>query len=156
MDKVDVYQSAVNTQAENSHIDMMDDYCERYFEASENYENMYSRLYECIEFLNNIKVPYCYEYAKMGYKDAFEKLKIELDNLGESMCNFPNTIQNVCISAFEDTDHYNKKRYTDYLDSVLSYFHASVEHFSREIEHNAKSGMELYQQSQLVHPKMCR
>lgn len=117
---------------------------------------MYKRLLECIEFLNNTKVPFCYEYAKNSYKMTFRTLRREIDSLGDALCKLPDTISEMSYVAVQDTEHSKKKMCMNYLDNLFSYYHLSVDNFLCDIENYAKAGLEFYQQSQMVQSNICR
>lgn len=157
MDEVAVCQSPFQTaEEESSFSSMMDDYAERYFEVLESYDNLHIRLVECIEFMDKINIPFCYQYTKNSFKDVFDRLQMDIDDLGASLGCFPDTIRDVCYSIVQNADHITTKSNINYLDNCLTHYHLTVEYFLKEVNYNAEAGLECYKQSQLVQPNTCR
>lgn len=157
MEEVVAYESPFkSTDDEINYESLVDEYCDRYFDIADRYENLYSRLLECIGFLDKIEIPFCYEYARVQYKDIFDSLKTDVDSLGESIGVFPKTIQEICFSVTEETDDNKKKLCLEHLDYLMFCLNSSMECFHKAVEDNAKFGFELYEKSQLIQPNICR
>ena len=157
MEDAVVYQSPFqSTEDEINYESLIDEYCNQYFDIADRYENLFSRLLECIEFMDKIEIPFCYEYARVQYKDIFDSLKTDVNSLGDSISLFPKTIQEICFSVTEETDDNKKNLCLEHLDYLMFCLNSSIECFGKEVENNAKFGLELYEKSQLVQPNICR
>lgn len=141
---------------EQDYYASMNDYAERYIELVEDYQALFGRLHECIAFIDHIKIPFCYEYLKCSYKSNFDLLSNEIDALGSSIAEFPDTLREYCLRMILETDHDNKKLCVSYLDCLLRLFNSKVETFKDQVEAYANTGFELYNRSQMIAPNTCR
>jgi hypothetical protein len=148
--------SFTSLDGETDYYQLMDDYADRYFDVVGDYQVLYTRLQECIAFIDGVKVQYCHEYLKCSYRRTFEFLSDDIKDLGASISRFPESSRFHCANIVDAENYNSKKMSITTLDDMLNYFNGSVDFFKEQVEANAKIGLELYNESQKIEANTCR
>jgi hypothetical protein len=137
----------------NDFCEIVYDYSMRLSEVQTDYNRICKTLEECFEFVQNIDVPFAFEYTKASYKRGFQQYRNDLLSIRTSMEEFPQIVEINCLIALNSNTHQDKKNCINYLDNLLSYFNVLLANLEYSINNCINRGLQAYQQSKRI---VCR
>lgn len=126
---------------------IISDYSLRLSEVEHDFDRIKYKLRECGEFIDNITVPFAFEYTKISFKQSFDEYWRGLETLWDNMNEFPHIAEVECLIALNMNTYEQKKKCINYLDMLLSYYNVALKHLEQDIDECIKRGLESYGKS---------
>jgi hypothetical protein len=137
--------------------DRIDEFCEIVQDYSlrlSTVENDYSRIYEklesCYQFIDEINVPFVFEYTKVFYQQTFDSYANQMFHIQTQIKDFPRMVETQCIIALAHNLHEHKKMCIDYLDILMSILNVSLQNLEYCVDHSIKNGLEAFESTRKI------
>lgn len=140
----------INIHISSSWYDNVIDFYNTYGELLKQHTELQDDLKKTVEYIEGVKVPYNYEYARLIFQDIMSDLLGECEDIGFMMSSFPNEIRyhREMVLAHE-SDNLTKSS-TDYLQSILELYAHRIDVLKEDHDHRKKHGQSVLEDSKLI------
>ncbi len=120
----------------------------------ENIGELSTEIDTMIETTDNTQVPYCYEYVRLAYIQAFVDYREQIIMLEVSMKNFPDEIDVLVGYVKQQPLSINFNDQISLFEASLEYFKARFEYIKVAFSQHKSLALQTYEETQLL-PKAC-
>lgn len=104
--------------------------------------------------VDQLQVPYNYEYLRLEYLEAFKEIKEHLNELSHSMFYFPNEVESFLTYIKNEPTSHNHAELFGMLEATYRYYCARYDILKDVFNQNKRLAQECYE-STLMLPKPC-
>lgn len=127
------------------------DFIDRYNKIVNNMTKLFTDLKDTLNYVQDLKVPFCWEYAKLAYSQRFEELAIELQGIDVEIASFPRDLEFHRSVSIERADKGLSESSVNFLENLLGYYADRVTSVTEDLEHTKKIGMNAVIASQQIY-----
>jgi hypothetical protein len=117
-------------------------------------EELSKEIYDMMCTVEQLQVPYNYEYLRLEYLQAFKELKEHLNELSHSMFYFPNEVESFLGYIKNEPTSHNHTELFGMLEATYKYYCARYEVLRDVFNENKKLAKQCYEVTQIL-PKQC-
>jgi hypothetical protein len=120
----------------------------------EHVEELSNNINQMIETVDNIQVPYCYEYIRVDFQLTFNDIKGHIDELKHSMFYFPEEVDNFLAYIKNEPSSNNHNELLGMLDATYHYYCARYDVIKTKFHDNKNLASECYDATRHL-PRPC-
>jgi hypothetical protein len=137
----------------NDFCELIHDYSIRLSELEDCHNRIYSKLEDCSKFMNNIQVPYNFEYLKLLYIHAFDNFTSILAKIRMDMEEIPQIVESACLCALATQAHDKKSNCQYHLDMLFTTFSVSLSNLEKDVDTCIKNGCKAFDASKKINSR---
>jgi hypothetical protein len=109
---------------------------------------------EMIQVVDNVNVPYCYEYIRLEYQVIFNEIKGNVDDLKTSMFYFPEEVERFLDYIKNEPSSNSNNEVFDMMDETYQYYCARYGVIITSFNDSKNNAFECYDAAQHL-PRPC-
>lgn len=126
------------------------DFCNQYGELLLQYGELHESLSNTVVFIDDLKVPFCFEYARLVFKEIMGDLLKECDDIGIMMSSYHREIRHHEGMMLEYGSERLSTSSIDYLKSILEFYAHRLDVLKEDFEHRKQNGLAVLEESKQV------
>ena len=107
-----------------------------------------------IQTVEDLQVPYCYEYLRLEFQVAFNEVKEYIDDLKRSMFYFPNEIESFLHYIKNEPSSNNYMDIFGMLDATCRFYRSRYEVLKDMLQNNKYYAQKCYEETRMI-PRPC-
>ncbi len=129
-------------------IDTYIDYNERYNKILDEMCGTYNDLLDTMEYVANIKVPFCWEYVRCSFANELHEILQDFQKLDVEISSFMNEMTMCRMKAIERADIKLSDSAIEYLENLLGHYAYRSSLIREDLTHLKKQGINAFISSQ--------
>lgn len=141
LDRQDIYWSWQDTT-----FDLYD----RYNSVVDVVTRLHKEMYEVEKFINEVKVPFEWEYTRLTFKNNYEDLLAEFEVYDTKIAAFPREVEVCRMMAFQSADKEVSEGYITHLENIIGSYANKLVDIEEDFTHAKRAGMRALEASQKI------
>lgn len=131
-------------------IDLTFETFDKYNMIVDNLKKVNDDFVETKKFINEAKVPFCWELTRLNFLNIFEELGNDFCSIDIQLAEFPDSFDFHRAMIIHKADKSLSESAITFLQNTLSYYADRISHIEDEYTRVKKSGLECFAQSQQI------